>query len=588
MRNITFNESSVLTEFLRIAEEKNLLGLKKEAEAPVPQKNPLTMALSQLNDYWAQLLTKMPESRAKPLFDRAVVKTVDMLKKRYRDPESHKKIDEFEVQAKKIAEHTRMLLPELDLSKSAKKGDSKVYDVTGETGKDLIDSAHPGNTRTELTHSKTDENLVETIFEQQEKDIEVAHSVPTGVYAALTELADGLDKLGYTKEADAVDDMIKKASDSEVDDLLRKYDDHAARKFIDLLEDKLPYANRYKGQLKIWASKYPSLSMDWVGSALLKMAKGEGKDSEFTKSYLSTLREYAPNEEGFRKWYAENYLPSKTSSEIHLKKARQGTADEDDRTARVFIAAVERNLSYFTPKEYEAAIASLKEYPRLRLQWVQSRIEDLAKRNRSVAEAFGKALSIIEVYKKTVQPQEEFAPDPELTSIPEKELELAPIPAPKTNRIKRWQGYYNMAVKGTPLENTRLVLDGIKGEKTRAAIKRVRDSEVKTLAEFRKKIMTEKPTPSAPPAPISSRLPPPNVQEVQRRRKVLKQERKDWAEGRSNIYRKYLEDPARQWLMRMFDNQIQKGVDPKAAEEAIDRIGERFKKFRQKQEELKL
>ncbi|KKM23305.1 hypothetical protein LCGC14_1616550 [marine sediment metagenome] len=82
----------------------------------------------------------------------------------------------------------------------AKEAEEKLYDVSGETGEQLVDSAHPGGgTRTELTHSKTDENLVETIVEQQKKDIEVAQSIPKGTYAALKDLHTKLEKLGVNK-----------------------------------------------------------------------------------------------------------------------------------------------------------------------------------------------------------------------------------------------------------------------------------------------------------------------------------------------------------------------------------------------------
>lgn len=92
-----------------------------------------------------------------------------------------------------------------------KMAEEKLYDVSGETGEQLVEKAHPGGgTKTELTHSKTDENLVETIVEQQEKDVEVAKSVPKGTYAALVNLADRLDKMGYYKAANKVDSILKK------------------------------------------------------------------------------------------------------------------------------------------------------------------------------------------------------------------------------------------------------------------------------------------------------------------------------------------------------------------------------------------
>ena len=129
---------------------------------------------------------------------------------------------------------------------------SKVYDVTGETGEDLVDSAHPGNMHTETSHRKDDDgNLVETIVERQEMDVDVVRKVPKGTYAALVELynklhkagkieilgdlaeviksiatpedvmehtlltlANVLDEKGFSKAADTVDNMLKKIADN--------------------------------------------------------------------------------------------------------------------------------------------------------------------------------------------------------------------------------------------------------------------------------------------------------------------------------------------------------------------------------------
>lgn len=149
----------------------------------------------------------------------------------------------------------------VDMQKEAKEEGGKYYDVTGETGEQLVEKAHPGGgTKTELTHSKTDENLVETIVEQQKKDLEVAQSVPKGTYAMLVELyrklhkmghiekldelksiiaslatpeeimehtlvslADRLDKAGYNKAADKVDELLKIAEEPYVDPDIQEY-----------------------------------------------------------------------------------------------------------------------------------------------------------------------------------------------------------------------------------------------------------------------------------------------------------------------------------------------------------------------------
>ena len=101
---------------------------------------------------------------------------------------------------------------EYNLTKSAK-GDNKNYDVTDETGEQLVNKAHPGGTRTELTHSKTDENLVETIVEQQKKDVEVAHSIPKGTYAELMNLYGALKKAGHKEHLDSLRNAIKIVAD---------------------------------------------------------------------------------------------------------------------------------------------------------------------------------------------------------------------------------------------------------------------------------------------------------------------------------------------------------------------------------------
>jgi len=105
---------------------------------------------------------------------------------------------------------------------TAAKSETKLYDITGETGEQLVETAHPGGgTRTELTHSKTDENLVETIVEQQKVDIEVAKSIPTGKYAelveTLTKVADELDEMGYGKLANVLDDQLNKLAEGETE-----------------------------------------------------------------------------------------------------------------------------------------------------------------------------------------------------------------------------------------------------------------------------------------------------------------------------------------------------------------------------------
>lgn len=99
---------------------------------------------------------------------------------------------------------------------NAKEDSDKYYDVTDETGEQLVEKAHPGGgTKTELTHSKTDENLVETIVEQQEKDIDVAKSVPKGTYAELMSLYRTLKKMGHKEHLVELRKIIKSVATTD-------------------------------------------------------------------------------------------------------------------------------------------------------------------------------------------------------------------------------------------------------------------------------------------------------------------------------------------------------------------------------------
>lgn len=206
MKHIGFDESTVLGEYARIASEQGFIKVAAE--------NPLLAETQRLNQLFADLMKKYDNlDKVRPLYELEVAKSVAGLKKRFGD---HPEIAKFEQEVRKMGVSekegiTDVITPsaskESELSKSA---EGKLYDVSGETGEQLIDSAHPGGgTRTELTHSKTDENLVETIVEQQKRDIEVAQRVPKGTYAALKDLHTKLEKLGVnTKQLNKLSNII--------------------------------------------------------------------------------------------------------------------------------------------------------------------------------------------------------------------------------------------------------------------------------------------------------------------------------------------------------------------------------------------
>ena len=259
MRNISFDESSVLTEFARIANKSLVKTAESAPTAPAaptaPTGSPLTkpvvlpavaqkaketadkakreealkgtfQALTGPNPLATQKADDMMPQDVNALLDRTTaiddarkndVKSVlaggidDTNKNRWdkaiaeiqdKDPElfaalQTKKPELF--MTKKILSKR-----DVEMSKTATEG----YDVSGETGTDLVDSAHPGNMHTEMAH-KDEGNLVETIVEQQEADKEVALANPRGTYATLMGLRDRLMVQGNEDVVAELDAAIK-------------------------------------------------------------------------------------------------------------------------------------------------------------------------------------------------------------------------------------------------------------------------------------------------------------------------------------------------------------------------------------------
>lgn len=88
----------------------------------------------------------------------------------------------------------------------------KLYDITGETGEKLIGEAHPGGGPVQVP-AKDEGGKVETVVEQQKKDVGAATSEPTGKQAAfvakqLVALANRLDAEGKTEAALLVDKTL--------------------------------------------------------------------------------------------------------------------------------------------------------------------------------------------------------------------------------------------------------------------------------------------------------------------------------------------------------------------------------------------
>ena len=272
MRSITFDESTVMREFARIAGEQGLIKTAQIPPAPQglqpakPQPKPMdqfkgildtvkqTMTgdpgqsqqlkdvvnkvlpsgqsadddaddgMAKLQQLIAELsknpdlLNKSPDLKAMVDKVKATLPTTTMEPKTLPEaasPTTQSSSPTATPERKDIpdmplGQKTEMPLPKIS-SRIEKQADG-VYDVTGETGEKLIDSAHPGNMHTEVTERKDDDgNLVETIVEQHEADKEVAHSqrFPKGTYSSLRALQEKLSKLGHTDVLPALEEIIK-------------------------------------------------------------------------------------------------------------------------------------------------------------------------------------------------------------------------------------------------------------------------------------------------------------------------------------------------------------------------------------------
>jgi hypothetical protein len=98
-------------------------------------------------------------------------------------------------------------------TKVYKEAADKLYDVTGETGEDLINQAHPGGGPT-LVPAAEEGGKVETIVEEHKKVVDKATKQPTGKYAEvvskLVATANKLEDEGETEAAKIVDKTIEK------------------------------------------------------------------------------------------------------------------------------------------------------------------------------------------------------------------------------------------------------------------------------------------------------------------------------------------------------------------------------------------
>lgn len=391
--------------------------LADDASVKEAQANPLTVEMQKLNNIYAQHMKGGNETVAVKAFNQALQKTMQRLRGQYGN---HPELVKFEEQAKKILVHADIIY---DFSKSAKDDTGKYYDISGETGEQLVEKAHPGGgTKTELTHSKTDENLVETIVEQQKKDVEVARSVPKGTYATLVNLYAKLHKMGHKEHLVGLKSMISSIATSE------EVIDYTLVSLADRL-DKGGYreaANRVDELLK-------------KKSRLNKTADNYAE--KLKSDFINNLQAIEPT----------SNLHRTTFKPQMLQDAQQITTANLSETARALRMFTRKYSKMFPtmPMLSEPLIAKL---------W---RVMQDQRRSRELARD-------IKQRQKAPKPEQEPGLAGSTPTVPK---------VKRSRKTKEFQQWFNKAIKGTDYESggNALVVDGIYGPKTRHIAKLVYD-----------------------------------------------------------------------------------------------------------------
>lgn len=432
-----------------------------QAAADGAGANPLVSEMQKLNSLYAKHMQGGDAAAAGRAFNQALAQTMTKLRGQYGN---HPELVKFEAQAKNIAAPTTAAKNE-DMTKSAK-GGSDLYDVTDETGEQLVEKAHPGGgTKTELTHSKTDENLVETIVEQQKKDLEVAKSVPKGTYATLVNLYAQLHKMGQTDSLKELKDIIVSIATPE--DVIEYT--------LVSLADRLDSAG-YR------------CASDRVDSLLKKKVTAAGNFAEEAKAakkdFLDRLSRVVPRNNAVGKYKDQAVLEAQRLDTSSVRSVLDGISALAARWGR---ALPEMNDIQSLNEMLYAGVATDEETYNFRAQY------GIAGNTRP---------GIDDV--------------PALTPIPRSDisdLPLEPIPAratlsPAQKRRLQWRKYYNAALSKIPSEvKERQGLTPISGTDAkaggkgyRAALRKVRSTGVKTLKEFVTYMMTKTPIEPAKPA----------------------------------------------------------------------------------------
>ena len=237
MRHISFDESTVMNELVKIASAKQLIQTtKKLATDSVTEMDAVDSIKNRLDSMFnakniskeerkvllqdtQKLLKDLHDfesgTQAKPSFDIVDEENKNQIYNEHKKNKSNKaQLTESQgycpwCESGDVGQGI-VACPECEanMNKTAAKND--VYDVSGETAENLVEDAHgKKGTETELTNKPKDDGaLVENIVEQHKKDVEIVEKDPTGAYASLMILKSKFNDLGLSKYASKLDIII--------------------------------------------------------------------------------------------------------------------------------------------------------------------------------------------------------------------------------------------------------------------------------------------------------------------------------------------------------------------------------------------
>lgn len=334
-----------------------------------------------------------------------------------------------------------------------KEAAEKVYDVTGETGEQIVERAHPGGgTKTEVS-SKTTENLIETIVEQQDRDVSVVKKMPKGTYAVLKKLYDDLSKMGHQDKLSDLADMIKSAADvTEQAGELQKVKAQIKTETNNLARENVESGNKY---------------LDAFIVALGKMGIGEKSAAHLIKAKKGLKNKGLFYIQRALAEWAKQYPAARKAGLLATNTGKMAQHKKNILALRSKERVLERGSAAAGHEKKNSKINNLSKEA---LGWGSNEvIEDLplVELNRP---------SFQERIEKIKSKENPGFGEIDVSSIPD-DQGAADVNKKREQRRKvaNWQRRYNNAVRGTKI--FRLVVDGIWGKKTQMAYRLIKKKD---------------------------------------------------------------------------------------------------------------